>query len=551
MDRARGEEQRPAARLLARAWPLALALGLLAALVGWALHTALALTGGHFAYALDDPYIHMAIAKNLVRHGVWGTTPLAFNSATSSPVWTLILAVSYWLFGVNETAPLVLNLVFAALSLVVVAHVFRRFSPSPLAVAGLLAVEIVCVPMVPVVLCGLEHFLHVMTALIFVWLAAREHPAQAPRRAFGWLCLAAAAVASARYEGLFLVAGAVLLLLARRRFLRAVALTAAAWLPAIAYGLVSLAHGWGFFPASLRLKANIPAHGFLGMADIVENWRDGLNRAPYLGIMILGGALLLALRRREARPDDPAGRMMLLTLIALVLHLTLAHAGYFCRYEAYLIALWILSLGCLVATAPAGSVSGLRLFLRAAAVPGVVAVLAIPSLVGSGLFALKIVPRGCRSIFEQQLQMAGFLSTFYRGHRVAANDVGAINFYTDLDNLDLFGLSSREVLWAHLNHDFTRRRIQEMAAARGMEIAIVYDDWYAEAGGLPVEWSKRGEWTIGDPVTTAEGTVSFYAVTPDDVARLDASLRAFAPRLPQTVEQVGPADKPWAGRRRP
>jgi hypothetical protein len=541
MERSGREGQLTAGSLLARAWPLALALGLLAALVGWALHTALALTGGHFAYALDDPYIHMAIAKNLVRHGVWGTTAVGgFNSATSSPVWTLILAASYWLFGVNEIAPLVLNLVFAVLSLVAIAHVFRKFSPSRRAMAGLLVAEIVCVPMVPVVLCGLEHFLHVTTAVVFVWLAAREDPAQAPRRAFWWLCLAGTAVASARYEGLFLVAGAVLLLLAGRRFARAAILTGAAWLPAIAYGVKSLAQGWTFWPASVQLKANIPAHGLPRLADIFDNWRDGLNRAPYLAVMILGGATLLAVRRRQARPDDPAGRMMLLTLIALVLHLSLAHAGYFCRYEAYLIALWILSLACLFSTAPAVPVSGLRHLLRAAAVPGVVAALALPALVGSGLFALKIVPRGCRSIFEQQIQMAGFVSAYYRGHKVAANDVGAINFYADLDNLDLVGLSSREVMWAHLNHEFTRRRIYEMAAARGMEIAIVYDDWYLPAGGLPVEWSKRGEWTIGDAVTSAEETVSFYAVRPDDVARLDASLRAFAPRLPQTVVQAGP-----------
>ena len=74
MERSGREGQLTAGSLRARAWPLALALGLLAALVAWALHTALALSGGHFAYALDDPYIHMAIAKNLVRHGVWGTT---------------------------------------------------------------------------------------------------------------------------------------------------------------------------------------------------------------------------------------------------------------------------------------------------------------------------------------------------------------------------------------------------------------------------------------------------------------------------------------------
>jgi len=41
-------------------------------------------TGGEMVYAFDDAYIHLAIAKNLVRHGVWGVTRYAFSSSSSS-----------------------------------------------------------------------------------------------------------------------------------------------------------------------------------------------------------------------------------------------------------------------------------------------------------------------------------------------------------------------------------------------------------------------------------------------------------------------------------
>jgi hypothetical protein len=34
-------------------------------------------TNGHFVYSLDDPYIHLAVAKNLARHGVWGVAPMS------------------------------------------------------------------------------------------------------------------------------------------------------------------------------------------------------------------------------------------------------------------------------------------------------------------------------------------------------------------------------------------------------------------------------------------------------------------------------------------
>jgi len=43
-------------------------------------------TGGHFCYPLDDTFIHMAVAKNLVLHGNWGITPAGFVSCSSSPL---------------------------------------------------------------------------------------------------------------------------------------------------------------------------------------------------------------------------------------------------------------------------------------------------------------------------------------------------------------------------------------------------------------------------------------------------------------------------------
>ena len=64
-------------------------------------------------YALDDAYIHMAVARSLARHGVWGVTPYAFTSSTSSLAWPLLLALADLVVGVRAATPLVLNLAFA------------------------------------------------------------------------------------------------------------------------------------------------------------------------------------------------------------------------------------------------------------------------------------------------------------------------------------------------------------------------------------------------------------------------------------------------------
>lgn len=60
-------------------------------------------TGANFAYALDDAYIHMAMAKNLAHHGVMGATRFEFTSSSSSPLWTLLLTVAFVVSGVRNT----------------------------------------------------------------------------------------------------------------------------------------------------------------------------------------------------------------------------------------------------------------------------------------------------------------------------------------------------------------------------------------------------------------------------------------------------------------
>ncbi|HEU0109005.1 MAG TPA: hypothetical protein VFT38_22670, partial [Vicinamibacteria bacterium] len=89
-------------------------------------------------YALDDAYIHMAVARSMAQHGVWGVTPYAFTSSTSSLAWPLLLALADLLVGVRDATPLILSLMFAAVS-VLLADRLLRGAPSLLRATALIA----------------------------------------------------------------------------------------------------------------------------------------------------------------------------------------------------------------------------------------------------------------------------------------------------------------------------------------------------------------------------------------------------------------------------
>ena len=104
-------------KTLLQHWPLYASVLILSLLLWLILAISFSQNQGHLVYALDDAYIHMAMAGNFSHYGVWGVTRYGFTSSSSSILWTLLLSLTYYLFGVSQIAPLLWNLLFAVLVL--------------------------------------------------------------------------------------------------------------------------------------------------------------------------------------------------------------------------------------------------------------------------------------------------------------------------------------------------------------------------------------------------------------------------------------------------
>jgi len=156
-----------------RLWrsPLLLPLAVFVVSLAAALRTALQSTDGRLIYAVDDAYIHMAVARTLASHGIWGCTPFHFSSSSSSLLWTFGLGVAYRVFQVHDWIPLVLNIAFAIGTLVVVNVYLARFGAQPLLRASALLGIVVAFPLAGMELLGLEHILHLLLTIGFAAVA--------------------------------------------------------------------------------------------------------------------------------------------------------------------------------------------------------------------------------------------------------------------------------------------------------------------------------------------------------------------------------------------
>ena len=524
---------------LRRHWPLLAAAALWLAIFGATLWQIYSVSDARLVYASDDVYIHMAISKNIARHGVWGVTPYAFTSCASSILWPILIALTYLVFGVNEWSPLLLNL---GLSFAVLAAVYRGMRArgrGDWTCAAVLAILVLCVPFAAITFDGMEHMLQI---LIFVMFAERLLSILCSDRSGkldGGLLALACALTLVRYEGLFLAGAAAVLLAGRKRWGLAAAVIAAAVLPLAVMAGLSLAQGWYPVPNSVLIKS-------APFTDIIPEAPAQILTRPFRYLSgrdyILALAMLtlfpwlLAARgegRKEFFPRLAPGAFFLMIVFA---HGALINMEWFYRHAAYLLAIGIWALE---AAAPPGGWA-LRIPTGAAAR---IAIAVSAILLGYPFFAraegaILHTPLAARNIYEMQYQMALFLNRYYPEGPVAANDIGAVAYYNTFPLLDLYGLASMDVARAKLGGTYDAAEIERLVRESGARVVVVYDYWFDRYGGLPEGWVKVGEWHFSDCYVCGGDTVSFYAPDPAQAGVLRGQLQAFESSLPERVRFV-------------
>jgi hypothetical protein len=442
------------------------------------------------------------------------------------------------MFSVHVITPFLVNVVAAVALLLVLQEWLLRQALSRRSQFTVQLAVVLLTPLPILVMTGMEHTLQCLFCFLFLtrcceWMNSDERiPWSLP--AYGIL------ITGIRYEGIFLAFIVCLLLLWRRRVVAAFLLGGVTLLPIVLFGIYSLGKGSYFFPNSVLLKsegAQSSVGGivsFLGTKLLPKLVTSGNN--DYAAAATQHLLLILPLSgwvfRAQLRRVPMYGQMLLVLFVCTVLQLAFASTGWFYRYEAYLMFCSAALLAVLILRFGREVVEGEGLRRNWLAPACLLVILFLPLALRCGS-AFAMAPRACQNIYEQQYQTGQFVHRWYRGDAIAVNDIGAVSFFSDADNIDMEGLGNFEVAKRRKAGTRSAGFLDSLVHAKHVDYAVVYQFVYGDS--LLHRWKKVASWTIRNNVVCGSPTVYFYAIDPAKEDGFRKSLEVQEAVLPPGV----------------
>ncbi|MGD0961023.1 MAG: hypothetical protein ABSB19_14555 [Methylomonas sp.] len=457
-------------------------------------------SGGAFAYTLDDPYIHLALAKNiwLGNYGINLTEP---SAPSSSILWPFILAPFSITADFFEFLPLIINACCLGALAFVIDRIFSdlKFSDRLVLTAAIL----LSLNAYGLVFTGLEHSLQILlVAVILLPILAKTGSVRrqysTPRYALAALIL----LPLVRYEGLAISLPMLFYIYAKGERQKAIFAFFLLATLMMGFSVFLAAHDLGFLPSSVLAKSS---HGDLGSA--AENLLRNIEK---YGFILLPVTLLAVNFWHKDRPFSFA------IIIATGLHFLLGKQGWFGRYENYYLMFIVLI--------------GLRVSINLGfrAIP---AILCLPFVFYSLAICTKNTPLAASNVQYQQAQMAKIAKTL--AEPVAVNDLGLVSFKSGQYVLDLWGLGSIDALRyqkTSTNADW----MSELMEKKRVNYAFVYESSFKQK---PDNWILVGELKLLQKrAMIAHDTVAFYATDESHAEKLSKILKEFSQRESGSTE---------------
>ncbi|MCJ7934414.1 MAG: hypothetical protein MUW56_12450 [Chryseobacterium sp.] len=494
----------------------------------------LSTTGNYFTYLLDDAYIHLAMAKNFAVHGVWGMTPYAFSSSSSSPVFTFILSVLISVFGNHTLLPLIFNIVSAGVLMVFLNKYYLLFfnQNKHIVLASLFTLFFAVIHVQ--IVTGMEHVLQVLMVAVTIYCFQKWRSSNFKDRLFSYAFYSSLMLLGLiRFESMFYFVSLAFVFTLTGQFKRSILVLLFGFVPILLFGIFNYPKSGYFFPNSVVIKGtlldfsgNVPAQVInIVLKKLIINisfYKIGLF--PLLISIIL---IYKDYRKKLNFQKVMRNNFLIITwCFTLVLHCLFGEIKGVFRYEAYLLVAFAMIL-----------IPRLKLFVtqplqafKTEKITGLLVIANLLLLIYKCGYAHMVITNGSANIYEQQIQSARFLKKYYNTSNVVANDIGAICYFTDIHLLDFMGLGSKEMVYFRLKDKKPDQEFEEFltqyTAKNNYQLAIAYEEWLD--GHTPKNWKKVAYLEIGGKnVVLGEKHLFIYSINPEIHQSLKQNIKAF------------------------
>jgi hypothetical protein len=478
-------------------------------------------THGVFAYPLDDSYIHLAVAKNLLLNNVWGINAQGFASVSSSILFPLLLTAIFKFTGVVTIVPFIVNLITAILFLAVLQRWLIKQDINP---SGQLMVMLLCIFLIPlpvIVMVGMEHSLHLLFFFLFLtsFTESLQRMLVSPdkRAAIPWpVYVYGILMMTARFESMFLLGAACVILLFHKRWFIAAQLGFICFLPVLIFGVCSILKGSDFLPNSVLIKATVPASNLDNIIYLIREEyfprffsSDQSNNTLGAQRLLLLVPIAYLLFFKATKANMSYQYILVMLMVCTIFHIATMSFSFFARYEAYLVGSFTIICGVLV-------IKYANTILKERSntldfVAGLLGVLLLMPLIVRSFNVFNKVSSGAICTYDQQFQMGRFVDNYYNQDPVAINDIGAVSYQSEGTKLDLWGLGTIEVARHMRNQTYTTGFLDSMARKKDIRIAICYENRFS---GLVKHWQKIASWYIPYKNDGIYDSVGFYVIKP-------------------------------------
>ncbi|RON48647.1 hypothetical protein BK666_09500 [Pseudomonas frederiksbergensis] len=461
----------------------------------------LLMNNGVLIYTLDDPYIHMKMARNIMS-GHYGIN-LGENAAPSSSIiWPFLLAPFSVLGKGFFYVPLVLNVIFSWMTVRLLFQLLSSVAPGYKAI-------IICgwclsTNVYGAIFNGMEHSLQVyLTTLIACEVVRREF--LGATKVSSVFYLAAFVLPLVRYEGAAVSLPALAYLWVNGERKKSLACGVMILLAVASFSLFLKELGLGLLPSSVLSKSDISDFSSLAV--------HALNQCKMYGWVIV--VVIVFCCFFSSRKS-----LVMLLLGVTLLHTLLGKSGWYGRYELY----WLSFIGVFFIAACVRCLTDKWVAILFGFIP-----LAFSELA----YVTFSTPWASANIYNQQYRMSMIAARL--DEPLAINDLGLVSLMTDQYVLDLAGLGSYEALRLSRTQP-NALWVGELMKRQGVKYAFIYDEWFS---GLPDYFIKVAVLKLAIPnISAAQDSVSLYAVDALSAKKLKGVLVDFRTRNPSDQFEI-------------